>query len=135
HVVGRAVEIARRLHAVAVAREQLLHLANRRIAFAEYVNWAIRGDRRRLDPEPDPGIVQDLPGKFLARVLLARRRDVGMAKHAAGRNAMTGEDAAAERRPRRNLAARKLRIAMIVSRVGDLDADRARVDVGLTRPR
>ncbi len=39
-------------------------------------------ERRRAHAMADAGIGEQLPGKFLARILLARRRDVGMRQHA-----------------------------------------------------
>jgi hypothetical protein len=47
---------------------------------------------------------------------------------------MTGENAAAERRHRSDLAPRKIRIPVIMTWIGDLDADGARVDVARPRP-
>src|SRR6185369_7686397 len=76
-VVGDAVKLAGWLHPITVTREQLLQLLDGRIAVAEHEDGAILNDRRRLHPEPDPGIVQGFPGKLLARILLARGCDVG----------------------------------------------------------
>src|SRR5262245_4824405 len=132
--MGDAVVLAVRRHAVAVAGEQLLQLLDGWIGVAKHVYRTIRNNRRRLDPEPDAGIVQRLPGKFLARILLARGRDVGVGEHAVRWNAVAREDAAAERRHGCDLTAWEIRIAVVVSRVDDLDADRARVEIGLARP-
>src|SRR5262245_38209529 len=134
HVVGEAVEMTGRLDAVAVTREKLLQLPDRRIAVAQDVDRTVLDDRRRPDPQPDPRVVQDLPWEFLARILLARGRDVGVAEHAVGWNAVTREDAAAECRDGGDLAAREIGIAVVVTRIDDLDADRARVEVGFARP-
>src|SRR5262249_23853877 len=43
-------------------------------------------------------------------------------------------EAATERRHRRDLPFRKGGIAMVMSGIGDFDADRARIDVALPRP-
>ena len=82
----------------------------------------------------DAGIVQDAPGKLFAGILLARRRDVGMAEHARRRNRVAGEDAAAQRSHRRDLPLGKIAIAELMAGIGDLDTDRAGIDVGLAGP-
>src|SRR5262249_36262170 len=121
YIVSDAVKLTGWLHPITVAREQPLRLLDRRIAVAKHVDRTIRNDRRRLHPEPDPRVVQGFPGKLLARILLARGRDVGVRHHTVGRNAMTREDAATERGHCRDLSAWKFRIAVVVSWIGDLD--------------
>src|SRR5262249_36162438 len=58
----------------------------------------------------------------------------GRGEQAVGGNRVGGEKAAAERRHRRDLPFRKGGIAMVMSGIGNLDADRARIDVALPRP-
>jgi len=54
-----------------------------------------------------------------------------MRQHAIGRNLVPGCDTAAERSHGGNLPSGKIRIAVVVPRIGDLDPDRMRVDVVL----
>ena len=103
-------------------------------AIARREHVTLLGQRRRLYPMAHAGIVERSPRKFLARVLLARRRNVRMGKDAFGRNCVAGENAAAERRHRGDLPCGKIRIAVIVAGIGDLDADRAGIDVGFAGP-
>src|SRR6516225_10096723 len=119
---------------IAVFCQQRLYLFDGGVGFAERENRSRRIDRSGLDPQADAGSGQRLPGKLFAGIALARRRDVGMGEHAVGGNPVAGENAAAERRHRRNLPFRKGGIAMVMSGIGNLDADRARIDVALPRP-
>src|SRR5216684_2799058 len=130
-VASGAIEITAGGDVIAVARQQRLRLFDGGIGFAERENRSRWVDRSGLHPQADAGIGKRLPGKFFAGIALARGRNVGMGKHALGRNPVAGENAAAERRPRRDLPFRKGGIAMIMAGIGDLDADRARIDVAL----
>ncbi len=66
------------LDAVTVIAERLLQRGDSVAAVAGPQHLAKIHDRRRLDPMADAGLVKRAPGKFLTRILLARRRDVGM---------------------------------------------------------
>ena len=57
-----------------------------------------------------------------------------MRQHPRRRNGVARLDAAAQSGHRRDLAFWKIGIAVIVAGIGDLDADRARINVGLARP-
>src|SRR5260370_29478052 len=109
---GRAVEFAGGRNVVAVFGKQRLYFRNRRIAFAEGEYRSARGDRRGLDPKPDAGGVQHLPGKLFARILLARGGDIRMPQHAPGRDAVAREDAAAQARDGVNLPLGEVRVAV-----------------------
>ena len=124
-VTRHPIEIPCGRDRVAVAREQLLRFLDHRIGFPEHENGTGLRQRRGLDPTTDAGIRQHLPGKFLARILLARGCNIGMGEHPVGRNLVTGEDAAAERGDRCDLTFGKIGITVIVPRIGDLDSDRA----------
>ena len=91
-------------------------------------------DRGRLHPVADAGIGQRMPRKFLAGVLLARRRDIGMGEHAMRRHLAAQHDAPAQRDHGGDLAQRKIRIAPVMAAIDDLDADRTGVDVFLAGP-
>src|SRR5215467_5601676 len=135
HDVARgAIEIAAGGDVIAVFCQQRLYLRDGGIGFAEREDRTRRVDGGGLDPQADAGIGQRLPWKFFAGIALARGRDVGMGEHAVGGNPVAGTDAATERRHRRDLPFRKGGIAMVMSGIGDLDADRARIDVALPRP-
>src|ERR1700712_316668 len=82
----------------------------------------------------DTGIGQRMPREFLAGILLARRRDVGMREHAMRWNVAAKHDAAAQRDHGRDLAQWKIRIAPIMATVDDFDSDRAGIDVLLAGP-
>src|SRR5215470_11647021 len=133
-VASGAVEITAGGDVVAVARQQRLRFFDDGIGFAERENRSRWVDGSGLHPQADAGIGKRLPGKFFAGIALARGRNVGMSKHARGRNPVAGENAAAERRHRRDLPFWKGGIAMIMAGIGDLDADRARIDVAPPRP-
>ena len=57
-----------------------------------------------------------------------------MSQHPIGGHVMPGENAAAECRHCRNMPPGKIGIAVLVPRIGDLYANGARVDVGISRP-
>src|SRR5580704_1265177 len=57
-----------------------------------------------------------------------------MAKHAGGRDRVAGENAAAKGRYRRDLALWKIAVNEVVAGIGDLDADRAGIDIGVAGP-
>src|SRR5512144_133401 len=111
-----AVEIAGGSDLVAVFRQQFLHFLDDRTGFAEREDRSARFDGSRLDPEADAGIGERLPWKLLARVLLARRCDIGMGEHAVRRDSISPEDAATERRDRGDLSFGKGGIAVVVPR-------------------
>ena len=78
--------------------------------------------RRRAHPVADAEVAEQFPGEFLARVLLARRRDVGMREHALGAiGSCRLEDRLAQRDDRRGLPQREVRIAEFVAGIDDLD--------------
>src|SRR6266852_312090 len=74
------------------------------------------------------------PGKFFAGVLFAARRHVGMRQDAVRPDKMPAHNVPAQSNHLPDLRLGKIRIAEIVPRIGDLDADRARVDVLLAFP-
>src|SRR6266699_6814101 len=74
------------------------------------------------------------PGKFFAGVLFAARRHVGMRQDAVRPDKMPARNVPAQRNHLPDLRLGKIRIAEIVPRIGNLDADRARVDVLLALP-
>ena len=133
-VASDAIEITAGGDVIAVARQQRLRLFDGGIGFAERENRSHWVDGSGLHPQADAGIGKRLPRKFFAGIALACRRNVGMSKHAPGRKPVAGENAAAERRHRRDLPFREGGIAMIMAGIGNLDADRARIDVALSRP-
>ena len=57
-----------------------------------------------------------------------------MREHALRPDGVARLDAAAQSRHRRDLTFGKIRIAEVVTRIGDLNADRTGIDVGLARP-
>src|SRR4029079_4764688 len=92
-------------------------------------------ERRGAHPMSDAGFTQQGPRKFLARVLLARGRDVGVSQDAIGGDRPApGDDRPAQRDDRRSLTQRKIRIAELMTWIDDLDSDRAGIDVGLACP-
>ena len=76
-----------------------------------------------------------LPRKGLARVALARRRDVGMGEYPLGRDRPARADVARERDRRLDLALGKGRRAAVMARIDDLDPDRGGVQVAFALPR
>src|SRR5262249_13936611 len=132
-VAGLVAEKSGRIEPVAVFGEQALELGGGGAAVAGLEHGSVC-ERRGFDPMADTRLVELAPGKFLARILLAARRHVGMREHAVRSDAMPGGDIAAEHNHLANLRLGKVRIAELVPRIGDLDADRARVDVLLALP-
>src|SRR5450830_956618 len=134
--VARGVVItAGFLDAVAVSAQRALQPRHLVTAVAGLERDAIEIERGRAHPMADAGFAQQLPGKLLARILLARRRHVGMSEDpVSGNRAAAGDDRFAERDHRRDLPQRKITIAEFVPRIDDLDADRARIDIGLAGP-
>ena len=123
------------LDAVAVTAQRALQPRHQLAALAGLDRGAVEIERGRAYPMPDAGLAQQVPGKFLARILLARRRHIGMPKDAlcADRPA-AGDDRFAERDHRRDLPQREVAVAEFVSRIDDFDADRTRIDVGFPGP-
>src|SRR5690242_10041571 len=80
-------------------------------------NW------RRFYPMPDTGFKKCAPGKLLAGVLFARRRNIGMCKHPNRGNAAASLNTAAKRRHRGDLASGKIRITVVVTGICDFDSD------------
>src|SRR5262249_51588303 len=134
-VAGGAIEITAGGDVIAVSRRQRLRLFDGGIGFAERENRSRWGDGSGPEPQAHGGIRNGFPGKFFAGIALARRRNIGMSEDALSGNPMARENATAECRHRRDLPFRKGGIAMIMPGIGDLDADRARVDVALPCPR
>ena len=89
---------------------------------------------RRRDPVADAVAVKERPVELLARIDLAAGGDVRMGEHMGWRNGVAREDVGAEGDDRLHLAVRKGAVAQIVPGILDLDADRARVGVGLALP-
>ena len=87
-------------------------------------------DRSRRDPVADPGRGEAIPGKVLARILLAGGCHVGMGEHARRGDGRAGEDVGAQPDHGGDLPVRIGRQAAVMARMDDLDADRARIDVG-----
>src|SRR5262249_11149631 len=71
HIPRRGVDLAGDGDAVAVFRQQLLHLRDARVAVTERERRSGLLDGSGLDPQADAGIGQQPPGKFFARVALA----------------------------------------------------------------
>ena len=92
------------------------------------------GARAGFGPETDAGLGEKLPGELLARIVLAARRHVGMRHDVLGPDDVAGQDRAAQRDDGGNLARREIRIAEIMTGIGNLDADRPRIDIGVAVP-
>ena len=91
-------------------------------------------DRRRFHPMADTRFIESMPGKLFARVLLAGGRYVGMSQNTHRRDAVASLNAAAERGHGGDLAGGKIRIAVVMTGIGDFNSDRTRIDVGFSRP-
>src|SRR6185295_5542802 len=118
----------RNLQPVAELDQLFLKILDRSAAVVRRKRAAFR-DRRRIDPEADTGGGELRPGEFLARILLARRCDIGVRQHAFARNVTPLDDVAAKLDDGVDLRVGKIAVAELVTRVDDFDADRARVDV------
>ena len=105
-----------------------------RLAAIALLEEAPAAERSRLDPMADAAGRQPIPRKFLARIDLSHRRDVGMAKDALRCDPPPHRDIAAERDDRRNLCLRKIRQAAGMPGIGDLDADGERIDIHFACP-
>ena len=81
-----------------------------------------------------PALGQRVPRKQLARILLARRRDVRMADDIAAADPVPLLDVGDQRNQRRDLLVGKRAIAEFVARIDDLDPDARRIDVGDAAP-
>jgi hypothetical protein len=92
------------------------------------------GKAQRLRPQADAGAGQPSPVEQLARIDLARRRHVRVTQHAMGRDGMSAEDLRGQRLERLHLRLGKRPIAAGMAGIDQLDADRARVDVGGASP-
>src|SRR4029079_8601851 len=90
--------------------------------------------RRRLDPKPDAGPRKPLPIELLAGVALSARGNVGVGKHAVWRNGVAAQDVEAKGLDRLHLRSGEIGIVEVVAGIMDLDADRAGIEVGLSRP-
>ena len=91
------------------------------------------GDLGRVRPQDQPGLRQAPPRELRARVLLASRRDVGVAEHAIGRYPVACHDVPDQGDDRLDLLLRVGRIYPSLRRVGvagidDLDPDRAGIE-------
>jgi hypothetical protein len=82
----------------------------------------------------DAGFVELPPGKFLAGVLLAVGRDIRMGEYAISADTMPRDDVMTERDNGLDLLRREVPIAEVMAGIDDLDADRARIDVGRAFP-
>ena len=121
------------LHAIAVFLQAALQNGDG-LALIAHAETLVAADRRGLDPEPDAGARKPLPIEPLAGVALAPRRDVGMRQHPLRWNGPAAQDVETQRLHRAHLRVGKFAIAELVARIVDLDADGARIEVGLTRP-
>src|SRR3954447_20024717 len=75
-----------------------------------------------------------MPGKQLARILLARRSDVGMADHIAAADPVSLLDVGNERDQRGDLLVGEFTITELMAGIDDLDPDARRVDVRNAAP-
>src|SRR3954463_9022268 len=126
--LGVGVERARDRDAVAVHRQHGFQGLNR-LALVAACKEAAVADRRGTGPMADAGVMQPFPRKALTGIHLAARRDVGMGQHGGGRERPAIPDVAAEPADMFYLGFSERRESAVVSWVGDLDADRAGVDV------
>src|SRR3954451_20938744 len=85
HLHGRTIIGSAHRNAVAVSRQSLLQPADI-VAYSAELERLATHDRRRLHPVTDAGIGQRMPREFLAGILLARGRHVGVAEHAMRRH-------------------------------------------------
>src|SRR5665647_3902670 len=97
------------LDAVAITAQRALQPRHQLAALAGLDRGAVEIKRGRAYPMPDAGFAQQVPRKFLARILLARRCYVGMAEDARGTDrTAAGDDPFAERDHRRALPQREV---------------------------
>src|SRR5262249_9195219 len=130
---GRVI-VAIGLYPIPIVAQRFLQPDNGVSLRARRKHLAEIHDRCRLHPMADAGFVKRTPGKFLAWVLLAGGRNIGMSQDSRRRNRNAGLNAAAERRHRGNLAFWKIRVAVVMTGIGDFDSDRTRIDVGFAGP-
>jgi hypothetical protein len=90
--------------------------------------------RLRRDPVADSRFMKGLPREELARVDLAEWGDVGMGENVLRRDDVAEQDVAAEGDDPVDLPVGESPVAEFVARIDDLDADGARIDVGLAGP-
>src|SRR5579863_9782267 len=121
------------LGAVAIKRQHRLQRADGRPLSAAPQDRPF-DNRRRLDPTADAGAPQYVPRKILARIDLARRRDVGMGKHALWLDRVAGADVVDQRDDRGDLRFGERRRAAVMSRIDDFDSNRSRIEVGVPLP-
>src|SRR5262245_178032 len=88
NLLGSLVEVAARLHAVAVSAQVLLQGADPGSARPDRERAALAANGCRLGPVAEPGRMQDAPREFLPRIKLASGRNVGMAEDAVCRDTM-----------------------------------------------
>src|SRR6266851_2299369 len=120
---------------VAVGAQGSLKSRGRLSAVAGLEARTLEIERGSADPVTNARFTQQSPRKFFARILFARRRYIGMTQNTVGTDRpASGNDRLAERDARRNLTQRKVAITEFMTGVDDFDADRSRIDVGLTRP-
>src|SRR6185312_12694852 len=125
HLDRALVERAGRLDAIAIGGKRRLNCGH------------VPGRCRRLGeigPGADAGFGETPPRKQFARVLLAVRRDVGMADHETRRNMPAGDDSARQFLDRGDLPVGKRAVAEFVAGIDDLDADGMGVDVAPPGP-
>src|SRR5665811_440532 len=98
HLLRGVVIAAGFLDAVTVTAQRALQPRHQLAALAGLDRGAVEVERGRAYPMPDAGFAQQVPRKFLARILLARRRHVGMSQNADGTDRPApGDDRFAER--------------------------------------
>src|SRR5262249_34746880 len=93
---GRVI-VAIGLYPIPIVAQRFLQRDNGIPLRARRKHLAEIHDRCRLHPTADAGFVKRAPGKFLARVLLAGGRNIGMSQDSRRRNRNAGLNAAAER--------------------------------------
>ena len=135
HFARRVVEGRGFRQPIAVGSQRALQPRHRVATVARPETGSFKIERRGAHPVTDAGFTEQAPWKFLARILLAGRRNVGMRKDTVGTDRPTsGDDRSAKRDDGRSLTQRKIWIAELMARIDDLDADRGGVDVGLALP-
>ena len=117
---------AGQVETVAVECQKRLECAHRRTFLLRPENRSA-DDWRRRNPMPDPVCMEPPPWKNLAGITFARRRDVGMSKHALGRNPPTRDNVSRKRDCRCDLGLGIRRRAAVMAGINDLDPNRGRV--------